>query len=298
MTKQQKIWYVTELKASNKGLLEERGLLVPAHGTVIIPLTFVSGICFSVDGARNVVPHLQWVFQADACHMNFGKYILYSCYSTTANCKTFPVAIAIFFGNEDKDGWVQFWNFAKSLHPSLDHEDTTIITDQDKGLRAAISEVLPASAPFICSFHREQNIVKYVKGGSGPYSCRWMFKKLLHTNTMAKINHLKHKYSRHVDDKALKYLNTVPDAEVYPAASCHLKETSCMYQRSSSLSSESMNNTNKAARARMAVDVVSSTRLLLKLAASRYQEQKDMAWTWEEDLTPHGKKLRDTVLRQ
>ncbi len=56
-----------------------------------------------------------------------------------------------------------------------------------------------------------------------------------------------------------------------------------------------MNNANKAARARMAVDVVSSTRLLLKLAASRYQEQKDMAWTWEEDLTPHGKKLWDTA---
>ena len=56
-----------------------------------------------------------------------------------------------------------------------------------------------------------------------------------------------------------------------------------------------MNNANKAARARMTGDVVSSTRLLLKLAASRYQEQKDMAWTWEEDLTPHSKKLRDTA---
>jgi hypothetical protein len=262
MTKQQKIGYVTTWKATNKGLLEEGGLLVTAHETVTTPLTFVSGICFSVTGARNVVPHLQRVFQADACHMNFGKYTLYSCYGTTANCNTFPVAIAFFFGNEGKDGWVQFWNFAKSLHPSLDHEGTTIITDQDKGLRAAISDVLPAAAPFICSFNWEQNIVKYVKGGSGPYSCRWMFEKLLHANTMAEINHLKHKYSRHVDDKALKYLNTVPDAEIYPAARCHLNKTSCMYQRSSSLSSKSMNNANKAARARMAVDVVSSTRLL------------------------------------
>jgi hypothetical protein len=93
MTKQQKIGYVTKWKATNKGLLKEGGLLVPAHGTMTTPLTFVSGICFSVNGAWNVVPHLQRVFQANACHMNFGKYTLYLCYGTTANCNTFPVAI-------------------------------------------------------------------------------------------------------------------------------------------------------------------------------------------------------------
>jgi len=43
----------------------------------------------------------------------------------------------------------------------------------------------------------------------------------------------------------------------------------------------------------MAVDVVSSTRLLLTLAASRYQAKKDLAWKWEGILTPHGTKLRD-----
>jgi hypothetical protein len=288
MSREEKIEFIRNWKDKNELLLLESGLL-----NVSSDLSFVSGIFFSVKGARDVVPHLQRVFQADACHMLFGKYTLYSCYGTTANCRTFPVAIAIQFGNEDKLGWTQFWDYAKTLHPSLDDKDTTIITDQDKGLRAAIPEVLPSAAPFICSFHREQNIVKYVKGGSGTYSCRWMFKKLLQAHTVAEIAHLKNKHAVHVDDKAWKYLGTVNDEEVYPAARCKLSKTSCMYQRSASSSAESMNNANLAARARTAVDLVSSTMLLLKLAGVRYSAQKEKAWRWDNALTPHGKKLRD-----
>ena len=290
MSREEKIDFISNWKAKNEVLLLESGLL-----NVSSTLSFVSGIFFSIKGARDVVPHLQRVFQADACHMNFGKYTLYSCYGTTANCKTFPVAIAIQFGNEDKLGWTQFWQFAKSLHPSLNDKDTTIITDQDKGLRKSIAEVLPSAAPFICSFHREQNIVKYVKGGSGTYSCRWMFKKLLHAHTMAEIAHLKNKHAVHVDDKAWKYLGTVNDEEVYPAARCNLSKTSCMYQRSASSSAESMNKANLAARARTAVDPVSSIMLLLKLASLRFSGQKEKAWIWEYALTPHGKKLQDNA---
>jgi transposase-like protein len=143
--------------------------------------------------------------------MSFGKYTLYSCYGTTANCNTFPVALAILFGNEDKEGWVQFWNFAKSLHPSLDKEDTTIITDQAKGLKEALAQELPRAGHFLCSFHRQQNIAKIVKGGNVEYSCVWMFKKLLSAHNKAEISHLKHKYSKRVNDRALKYLNSVPD---------------------------------------------------------------------------------------
>lgn len=291
MSREEKIEFITNWKDKNELLLQESGLR-----NVTSNLMFVSGIFFSIKGARDVVPHLQKVFQADACHMNFGKYTLYSCYGTTANCNTFPVAMSIQFGNEDKLGWMQFWDFAKTLHPSLDDKDTTIITDQDKGLRAAVSEVLPSAAPFICSFHREQNIMKYVKGGNGTYSCRWMFKKLLKAHTVAEIEHLKNKHAVHIDDKAWKYLGTVNDEEVYPAARCNLSRTSCMYQRSASSSAESMNHANLAARGRTAVDVVSSTMLLLKLSAARYSAQKEKALSWEDHaLTPHGTKLRDNA---
>jgi hypothetical protein len=68
-----------------------------------------------------------------------------------------------------------------------------------------------------------------------------------------------------------------------------------MYQWSASSAVESMNWANKSACARAAVDVVSSTRLLLKLCTSRYQVKKEEAWKWEEALTPYGTKLRDAA---
>jgi hypothetical protein len=168
MTRQEKIDYVTKWKIKNKHILKEGGLLTPKRGDAALhtsPLKFLCGIFFSTSAAQEVVPHLQRVFQADACHMNFGKYTLYSYYGTTANCNTFPVAFAIIFGNKDKNGWVQFWKFSKSLHLSLDRFDTTIITNQAKGLREAIYQVLPNAVHFHCSFHRRQNIAKIVKGG-------------------------------------------------------------------------------------------------------------------------------------
>jgi hypothetical protein len=93
----------------------------------------------------------------------------------------------------------------------------------------------------------------------------------------------------------LKYSNTLDNEEVYPGAKCNLGGRNFIYQRSASSAVESMNQANKAACARMAVDIVSSTRLLLKLSASRYQEKKEEAWTWEEALTPYGTKLRDAA---
>ena len=111
--------------------------------------------------------------------MNFGKYTLYSCYGITANCNEYPVAFGIVFGNEDKEGWIRSWKFAKRNMPCLNSSETTIITDRDKGSIEAIEEVLPQAVNFFCSYHRQKNIQTYVKGGSGQYSCMWMYKLLL-----------------------------------------------------------------------------------------------------------------------
>jgi hypothetical protein len=77
MTRQEKINYVMKWKIKDKHILEEGGLLAPKRGNaacVTTPLKILCGIFFSISTARMVVPHLQRVFQADACHMNFGKY--------------------------------------------------------------------------------------------------------------------------------------------------------------------------------------------------------------------------------
>ncbi len=82
-----------------------------------------------------------------------------------------------------------------------------------------------------------------------------------------------------MNDKALKYLNAVDDAAQYPGARVAVDYSGIiMYQRSASSAVESMNQANKAARDRTAVDVVCATKLLLSMSAKRYHEKKEMAW--------------------
>jgi len=46
-------------------------------------LKFLNGIFFAPSFATQTVPLLQKVYMADACHLNFGKYTLFSCYGVT-----------------------------------------------------------------------------------------------------------------------------------------------------------------------------------------------------------------------
>jgi hypothetical protein len=91
ITKGEKIEFVSNWKLENKEVLEDGGLGEPCA------LKVFRGILFSTSGGRKAVPFLQRVFHADACHMSFGKYTLYSCYGTTANCNTYLVAFGILF---------------------------------------------------------------------------------------------------------------------------------------------------------------------------------------------------------
>ena len=131
MTKQMKKDYLEDWKESNKDMLEHAGLGKPDLWDQE-PI-FCGGVFLSMSFSKRVVPFLQDVYQADAAHCNFGKYTLYSCYGTTANCNTAPIAFAILFGNEDRVGWDAFWKFALAQHPTLNSEVKTVITDQAKG---------------------------------------------------------------------------------------------------------------------------------------------------------------------
>ncbi len=86
-------------------MLDDVGLGTNCDAGGVGPDRFLCGIFLSISAARNAVPLLQTVYQTDASHMNFGKYMLYSCYGGTANCNAFPVAFGIIFGNEDKERW-------------------------------------------------------------------------------------------------------------------------------------------------------------------------------------------------
>jgi hypothetical protein len=105
--------------------------------------------------------------------------------------------------------------------------------------------------------------------------------------TRAELEHISAQF---MSDKALKYLTSLSDNEQYPAARVDVGRDKdiYMYRRSVSLSVESMNRANKAAKDRTAVDVVQSMKLLIDLETSRFNEKKEIAWNWTEELTPHA----------
>jgi hypothetical protein len=101
-----------------------------------------------------------------------------------------------------------------------------------------------------------------------------------------------------MDIKALKYLNTLPDDQQYPVARCDCDPGDTkvyMYRHEASLSVVSMNKANKHARARIAVNDVCSTHLLVEMCSIRYQAKKEEAWKWKDTITPYSIKLRDAA---
>jgi hypothetical protein len=105
-------------------------------------VSFLDGVMFVPSFVQKTIPHLQKTYMADACHLNFGKYTLFSCYGITANSNMSPVGFAIIFGNENTSNQTKFWEYVLKLHPSMNSGYITIITDQDKGQKNAIARQL------------------------------------------------------------------------------------------------------------------------------------------------------------
>jgi hypothetical protein len=290
-----KISFIDEWKRKHASMLDEHGLGETLPDGVLTK--FVTGILVSVAPATATVPLLQKVYQADACHLDFGKYTMFTIYGIGANNNTFPVAMAILFGNETLASWVHFFKFAVKVHPSLNDEKVTIISDKDKGLMGAIAEVLPKAVNFMCSYHRRKNITIQVRGGSGAYSCLWYYNLLIGCSSPTVLEALKVEHAMNMDDKALRYLNKVNDHEQYPASRCAMGEDIYMYGRSSSSSAEAMNKANSMVRERHAVDCVNAVLLWLKLEKTRYEEHRTTAWEWNEVLTPYARKKCNDLFR-
>ncbi len=108
---------------------DHRELLMEQLGPKCVDVSFLHGIFFAPSFSQATVPELQPLVMADACHLNFGKYMLYSCYGITANANMFPVGFAIVFGNENLLSWKEFWKFIIELHPCLNKPDVTIVID-------------------------------------------------------------------------------------------------------------------------------------------------------------------------
>ncbi len=155
MSRDEKVEYVNDWKKDNDAFLCD------AFGFEDGPqFRFLMGIFISPSTTKEQFPFLQEVLQADAAHMSFEKYTLYSVYGTNANGTMSALGFALLFGNEDKQSWTQFWNFIKKAHPIINQSKYTIITDQDKGSLLVMEEVVPLAGRFLSSFHCRQNTMK------------------------------------------------------------------------------------------------------------------------------------------
>jgi len=292
MTKDERSTFIAKWKH------DHRDLLMDQLGPKCVNVSFLHGIFFCPSFSQATVPELQRLVMADACHLHFGKYTLYSCYGITANANMFPIGFAILFGNENLLGWQAFWKFVIEIHPCLNQTDVTIVTDQDKGLFSAISDEVSLAVNFHCSYHRSQNILKMCGGGKGGtkmYSALWVYNRLLSCRTVNQIAHVQDKYYPLMHSKDLQYLTNIADHSQYPAARCALTPGTYMYHRTSSAAVESMNAANREMRAKTAVDPLNACILLLKMECKRFTKQRRMAYGMEGELSTRGKVLYDEV---
>ncbi len=124
MTRQEKVEYVNNWKKENNIFLcDTLGLEDGPQ------YKFLVGIFIAPSTSKKQVPFLQEVLLADAAHMSFGKYTLYSVCATTANGTMSALGFAMLFGNKDKESWTHFWKFIKKTHPIVDRSNFKIITN-------------------------------------------------------------------------------------------------------------------------------------------------------------------------
>jgi hypothetical protein len=283
MTSPERVSFLSDWFNRNKESIDKQMGIGPGH-------KYLLGILFTTSVGLTCVRHLQNVIQADGCHVNFGKYTIYSAYGSGADGTMFPVSFAILFGNETADGWGRFWEFTVRHYPFLNQSDVTVITDQDKGSINAINRHLPNACHFFCSWHRKGNVMKKCQGGKRFNSGYWFFNQMLQCYTLEGIAKCRADNENNVPDHALEYLSQVNDTAQYPASRCAMDENIIMYGRSASSGNESMNRANMRAHERHGVDLVVATMLLLKLASRRYENKKAIAWNegWTSMLTRKG----------
>jgi len=219
--------------------------------------------------SKTQVQHCQDVIRADAAHISVGKYTLFSAYTTSSNDTMVCLGIALLYGNEDKANWKTFWKFIKEIHPSVDTSNKTIITDQGKGSLASIIELLPSAHPFLCAFHRRQNIVKKFGGGTrdGSATCSLVYNILMKCNSVALLEFMHTQYEPNMPETHRKYLNSVPAQQQFPASRCAMGDDIFMHGHEASSGIKSM--TNEEVRSATAVDILNASLILIRKESDR-----------------------------
>ncbi len=246
-------------------------------------IKFLTRILVAPSTSKVQAPFLQDVIQANAAHMSFVKYTLFSAYASTANMTMAAPGFAILFGNKDKINWTKFWKFIKNTHPIVNLNNKTIITNQDKGSIASIKDIIPEAALFHCSLHCCQNIIKKYAGGKGhePLSCLWMYQLLVKCNLPELIKFLRLKYEHQMSPAHVNYLNSISDGQQFLAVRCAMAETVCIYGKTVLSGVKAMNRANNSIRRQTAVDILNAALVLIKKESEQFERSKSDAWKKE-----------------
>ena len=105
------------------------------------------GILVATSASKSIFHTTREVIQADGAHTSFGKYTLFSAYSTTANANMSSVAFGILFGNEDIKNWTLFWKFVARIHPTINRP---VVTPNGYHAAFLVSRSLARSVPTRC----------------------------------------------------------------------------------------------------------------------------------------------------
>ena len=181
-------------------------------------------------------------------------------------------------------------NILKQIHPTIDRPEVTIVSDQDKGSRVAVREVLPNAHHFHCSWHRRQNITKAFgnKDGKVEGTANWMFNLLSNCKTRREINMQSEKHLPSLSADEQRFLLKLADNAQYPAARCAMGPNVYMYGRTASSGVESMNRANMEVRNNTSVDALNAAMTLIRIESRRYEKYKESAWKHDLPLTPKG----------
>ncbi len=195
-----------------------------------------------------------------------------------------------------------------SVHPIINQNTKTIITDQDKGSLAYIRKIVPEAGLFHCAFHRRQNIKKKFGGGEGntPLTCLWMYNMLVKCSSVGTIRFLQSKYIQDMKPAHSAYLNALNDEEQFLAARCNkahnLLTDICMYGKTASSGVKSMNQANNDVRQLLAMDIRNAALVLIKKEGVRFlrgQSDAHKRTTWSESLlTPRGLILMEEIFNK
>ena len=82
---------------------------------------------------------------------------------------------------------------------------------------------------------------------------------------MGTLNKIRDKYGPKLSATQVRYLKDIVDERQYPAARCAMGHNVYLYDHEASSGVESMNQANKKARERAAVDVVNAIMLLVEM---------------------------------